>query len=65
MTRTYQSIPVDCDGDEPVIKHDIKPREPVRLTRAQIFKLLDQENLGELERGQPPIYTQYINPNLP
>jgi len=37
----------------------------VHLTRAQIFKLLQKEDLDELEKWQAPIYTQFINPNLP
>jgi len=35
------------------------------ITREQIFKLLQEENMSELERGQAPIYTQFVNPNLP
>lgn len=64
MTRTYQSVSDDSDRDEPIVKQD-KSREPVRLTRAQIFRLLAEEDLSQLERGQPPIFTHYINPNLP
>jgi len=41
------------------------PMGRVHLSRDQIFKLLKQEDLGELDRGQAPIYTQFINPNLP
>ena len=41
------------------------PMGRIHLSRAQIFRLLKEEDLNELERGQAPIYTQFINPNLP
>lgn len=37
----------------------------IHLTREQIYRLLQQEDMNELERGQAPIYTQFVNPNLP
>ncbi len=41
------------------------PEKRIALTRKQIFLLLREEDLTQLEWGQPPIYTHYINPNLP
>lgn len=48
--------------------HEPKPvvhREKVKLTRAQIFRLLREEDLSQDEVGQTPVFTHYINPNLP
>lgn len=41
------------------------PMGRIHLSRDQIFKLLKEEDMNELERGKAPIYTQFINPNLP
>lgn len=53
------------ESDQPKPAPEAYSRAKVKLSRAQIFRLLQEENLGELENWQPPIYTHYINPNLP
>lgn len=41
------------------------PYQRIKLTREQIYKLLREETLSEYERWQGPVFTFYINPNLP
>lgn len=50
--------------EEPRVRPMQLPVVRIHLTRQQIYRLLQEENLSELERGQPPIYTQFVNPNL-
>lgn len=54
---------IELDG--PKVRRMQLPVVRIHLSREQIFKLLNEENMDELERGQAPIYTQFVNPNLP
>lgn len=49
----------------PKVRRMQLPVVRIHLTREQIYRLLQEENMSELERGQAPIYTQFVNPNLP